>query len=262
MRFRWVFVVLLCCSCSGMSVYETRERRRVEVRNHLAVEPVAEDSGVVTVITEQPTGKGSMLIHASYNDEAEVCAINHVVTGEVLGQTETEIGNLDPGRIKFVLGDLGKATLDGALPYCGTSNGDQTFGQGQVRVIADASAAELQVELIAAPQYECGRVPCEYSDDLNEIPATCTGDSVLDAPQWIWLQTDGTLQGSEDNSFGGQGNSDDIWTLRGSDLIYGGTNPWLGASSVVFNSDDLSFSYILSHSGFEFAFKINCELQD
>ena len=258
--FTCVPMVLVCASCSSLTVYPEPKEEKTSPQETL-VEFVVDTAGDEAEVINL-TGKGSMLVRASYGLGNEISPINDLVRGQVLGQTEEEITDLDPGPLPFVLGDSGKTTLDGQQLYHIAANDDYTFGAGQVDVIADAPAAWTHVTLEFAPQYVCEYVMCEYDDNLSEIPDTCAEPSVVDVPQWIYLQPDGLLFGSRSNAFAGQGNGDDSWTLRKGVLTYAGDNPSLIATSLEFDPSDQSFSYILSQAGIELALKVSCTLQD
>ncbi|MCG3769561.1 MAG: hypothetical protein JW384_00690 [Nitrosomonadaceae bacterium] len=98
-------------------------------------------------------------------------------------------------------------TLDGqpfhvvnAWPVNNDADDDiYTVGSGAVTVIAD-KVVSVEVELVLAAQYHCESHQCDWPYEGG----TCS--SLLDSEdQWIYVNSDGVLHGSEQDGFGGVG---------------------------------------------------------
>ena len=206
-------------------------------------------SGGGDTSTPQP-GEGGLNVSAVYDGQTEICQVNDE-NGEVLGNTEEDILGLKPGQFNFILGDPDMTTLDG-VPFHITESGDYTTGSGAVEVLAD-EVIEVAVELDLAPQYHCESHQCDWPYEGG----TCS--SLLDSEdQWIYVNSDGVLHGSEKDSFGGQ-SPGDVYLVDGVLTI----EPLYETTEIVelsFDLVNLGFSYTFTDSDFQSSAQVNCRL--
>ena len=216
-------------------------------------------SGGGNTSTPQP-GEGGLNVSAVYDGQTEICQVNDE-NGEVLGNTEEDILGLAPGQFNFALGDPDMTTLDGqpfhvvnAWPVNNDADDDiYTVGSGAVTVITD-QVIEVEVELELAPQYHCESHQCDWPYEGG----TCS--SLLDSEdQWIYVNSDGVLHGSEKDSFGGVSDALVVHLIDGVLTI----DPHYETTDIVessFNPVNLSFSYTFTDSDFQSSAQVNCQL--
>ena len=207
-------------------------------------------SGGGNTSTPQP-GEGGIKVHAVYGDSTEICQVNDE-NGEVLGNTGEDILGLKPGQFNFALGDPDMTTLDGK-PFHVTENGDYTTGSGAVEVLAN-KVVEVEVKLDLAPQYHCESHQCDWPYEGG----TCS--SFLDSDdQWIYVNSDGVLHGSDKDSFGGVSDALNVYLINGALTI----DPLYETTDIVessFDPETLNFSYTFTDSDFQSSAQVNCQL--
>ena len=146
-------------------------------------------SGGGNTSTPQP-GEGGIKVHAVYGDSTEICQVNDEF-GEDLGNTGEDILGLKPGVFNFALGDPDMTTLDGQ-PFHVTEGSDYTIGSGAVEVLAN-KVIEVQVELELEPYHQCVSIDCDFPYEGD----ACGGNVYTDPEQWIYVDANGTVRGTE-----------------------------------------------------------------
>ncbi len=152
---------------------------------------------------EYPLGTGAIFVHATYELEQEICQVLDE-DGNVIGNTEEAIFGLDPGVFNFALGDPNETSLDGrpfhvVNPYFAPTQSvpdeTYTFGDSTVSVVAgEITQAEVLLEL--AQQHQCSAQNCSFPYEGG----SCNGDVFDDPPQWVYVDLDGIIHGTENSS--------------------------------------------------------------
>ena len=210
---------------------------------------------------EYPLGTGAIFVHATYELEQEVCQVLDE-DGNVIGNTEVAIFGLDPGVFNFALGDPDATTLDGrpfhvVNPYFAPTQSvpdeTYTFGDSTVSVVA-GEITQAEVLLERAPQYHCVSYQCDWPYEGGVCESMLGSED-----QWIYVDSNDVLRGSDDDFFGGQYAG--VITLNDDTLEFDNSDPNQVVMEWHFDAQFLSFGYTLNNNAAQAAVSVSCNLK-